>query len=36
MNTGRLTQFLVAYETEDLKTRKYLRKKNYNVTVWFN
>ena len=27
MNTSRLTQFLVAYETEDLKTRKYLRKK---------
>ena len=34
MNTGRLTQFLVAYQTEDLKTRKYLRKKKlqrYNV-----
>ena len=30
------TSFLVLYETEDLKTKEYLRKGNYNVAKWFN
>ena len=30
------TSFLVVYETEDLKTKEYLTKGNYNVAKWFN